>query len=179
MKKGQPQFPCLGSHFTLPLSPPTLSFPVPRWTPESRLKQSQIIRRWKPWAQSTGPQTDLGKERSSRNAWKGGHRAAVTLWHHVLRQVTNAREALADRYQALSGRRMLRSHKVISSFCQEGHSMGMMGDQGWLKTGRRPCFRKVAPQKQQCGAPPSRSSASSGNSNQQLTSSSTARCARP
>ena len=172
MKKEQSQFPCLGSPFTLP-------FLMPRWTPESRLKQSQIIRRWKPWEQSTGPQTDLGKERSSRNAWKGGHRAAATLWHHVLRQVTRARETLAGRYQALSGHRVLRSHEVISSFCQELYSMRMEGDHGQLKTGRRPCFRKVAPQKQQCGAPPSRSSASSENSNQQLTSSSTARCARP
>ena len=116
MKKEQSPFPSLGSHFTLPLSPFTLPFLMPRWTPESRLKQSQIIRRWKPWEQSTGPQTDLGKERSSRNAWKGGHRAAVTLWHHVLRQVTGARETLAGRYQALSRRQMLRGHEVISSF---------------------------------------------------------------
>ena len=44
------------------------------WTLERRRKQAEAIRRWKPWEQSTGPVTPEGRERVSRNAWKGGHR---------------------------------------------------------------------------------------------------------
>ena len=41
---------------------------MPRWTPESRAKQAELIRTWKPWEQSTGPRTDAGKAVSSMNA---------------------------------------------------------------------------------------------------------------
>lgn len=44
------------------------------WTPERRRRQTELIKTWKPWAQSTGPRSLEGKERVSRNAWKGGHR---------------------------------------------------------------------------------------------------------
>jgi hypothetical protein len=44
------------------------------WTLERRQRQAEAIRRWKPWEQSTGPVTPEGRERVSRNAWKGGHR---------------------------------------------------------------------------------------------------------
>lgn len=40
---------------------------MPRWTPESRLKQSQRIREWQPWEKSTGPVTEEGKKTSSKN----------------------------------------------------------------------------------------------------------------
>ena len=39
-----------------------------RWTPESRARQAEAIRGWKPWLQSTGPVTADGKKISSRNA---------------------------------------------------------------------------------------------------------------
>jgi hypothetical protein len=41
------------------------------WTPERRAKQSEAVRGWQPWNLSTGPRTDKGKARSSRNADKG------------------------------------------------------------------------------------------------------------
>ena len=44
------------------------------WTPERRAKQAEAIRRWQPWAQSTGPTTAEGKAVSSRNADKGVRR---------------------------------------------------------------------------------------------------------
>ena len=43
------------------------------WTPERRARQAELIRSWKPWGQSTGPRTDEGKVRTSRNGFKGGH----------------------------------------------------------------------------------------------------------
>jgi hypothetical protein len=44
------------------------------WTPERRARQAELIRQWKPWAKSTGPRSQEGKERISSNAWTGGHR---------------------------------------------------------------------------------------------------------
>lgn len=41
------------------------------WTPERRAKQAEAIRRWQPWSKSTGPRTEAGMARSSRNADKG------------------------------------------------------------------------------------------------------------
>ena len=45
------------------------------WTPEERLKQSQLIQSWQPWNKSTGARTPEGKAVSSRNAYKGGIRS--------------------------------------------------------------------------------------------------------
>lgn len=41
-----------------------------RWTLEAKAKQSQLIRSWRPWEQSTGPQSAEGKARSGQNAEK-------------------------------------------------------------------------------------------------------------
>lgn len=46
------------------------------WTPERRAQQAEAIKRWKPWQQSTGPQTDEGKAAASQNALKHGVRSA-------------------------------------------------------------------------------------------------------
>ena len=42
------------------------------WTVEQRLRQSEAIRRWKPWELSTGAKTPQGKAISSKNATKAG-----------------------------------------------------------------------------------------------------------
>ena len=42
------------------------------WTPERRKRQSEAIRQWKPWQQSTGPKSPEGRAVVSRNAWAGG-----------------------------------------------------------------------------------------------------------
>jgi hypothetical protein len=47
------------------------------WTPERRAAQSTEIKNWRPWEHSSGPRTADGKARSSRNAWRGGHRRQV------------------------------------------------------------------------------------------------------
>jgi hypothetical protein len=47
------------------------------WTQERRQRQSEAIRRWSPWKQATGPKTAAGKAHSSRNAYRGGRRAAL------------------------------------------------------------------------------------------------------
>ena len=63
------------------------------WTPERRARQAELIKQWKPWMQSTGPRSAEGKERVSRNAWTGGHRAMLReLTKMVNAEVRAARE---------------------------------------------------------------------------------------
>ncbi|MCB1550982.1 MAG: hypothetical protein KDJ26_03160 [Alphaproteobacteria bacterium] len=45
------------------------------WTQERRLRQSEAIKRWKPWEKSTGAKTKEGKEHSKMNAYKHGARS--------------------------------------------------------------------------------------------------------
>ena len=44
------------------------------WTPERRARQAALIRTWRPWDRSTGPCTEAGKAKASRNAHKAGGR---------------------------------------------------------------------------------------------------------
>ncbi|HDY96928.1 MAG TPA: hypothetical protein ENH72_00420 [Pseudomonas sabulinigri] len=44
------------------------------WTPERRARQAELIRQNRPWERSSGPKSDEGKGKASRNAWKGGVR---------------------------------------------------------------------------------------------------------
>ena len=63
-----------------------------KWTPEQRQRQREAIQRWRPWNQSTGPQSPEGKAAAARNAWTGGH--AVKL-----------RQIIKELNQALKGQR--------------------------------------------------------------------------
>ena len=56
------------------------------WTLERRARQAELIRRWKPWGQSTEPRSPEGKERASRNAYKGD-------WRPLLRELARAMRA--------------------------------------------------------------------------------------
>lgn len=56
------------------------------WSLERRQRQSEAIRRWKPWERSTGPRTAQGKARVSRNAWKGGERLMLRHLAQRLRE---------------------------------------------------------------------------------------------
>ena len=66
------------------------------WTLERRQRQAEAIRSWSPWEQSTGPKSHEGKARSSRNAWRGGHRQQLRdLARMVNGEIRAARETLA------------------------------------------------------------------------------------
>ena len=67
------------------------------WTLERRQRQAELIRQWKPWVQSTGPKSPEGRERVSRNAWTGGHRAQLReLSKMVNAEVRAARELVSS-----------------------------------------------------------------------------------
>jgi len=60
------------------------------WTQEERLKQSEAIRRWKPWESSTGAKSPQGKAISSKNATKTGDsiyvRELIKRMNRILRE---------------------------------------------------------------------------------------------
>lgn len=57
------------------------------WTPEARKAQSEAIRRWKPWKNSTGPKTQAGKNVCRLNAiTHGGHTANMNEIRSLLRR---------------------------------------------------------------------------------------------
>lgn len=67
------------------------------WTKERRARQSALIRTWKPWEQSAGPQTEAGKMRSSQNALIHGGRSKLTI-----RDQKRINELLRDCQAAIS-----------------------------------------------------------------------------
>ena len=62
------------------------------WTLERRARQSELIRTWRPWEQSTGPRTDEGKARTARNGFKGGS------WREI-RELTKAMNQLFQKHR--------------------------------------------------------------------------------
>ena len=42
------------------------------WTRERRKRQSELIRKFRPWERSTGPRTPEGKARAAKNGYRGG-----------------------------------------------------------------------------------------------------------
>ncbi len=59
-------------------------------TPENRHLRGQLIQKWKPWESSTGPKTQHGKAKASRNAFKGGLRQQLQELRRVLREQDQA-----------------------------------------------------------------------------------------
>ncbi len=57
------------------------------WTLEQRQRQSEAIKRWKPWAKSTGPKSPEGKTAVSRNAFTGGELAKL---REVIKELNQA-----------------------------------------------------------------------------------------
>ncbi|MCB1783936.1 MAG: hypothetical protein KDI13_08055 [Alphaproteobacteria bacterium] len=56
------------------------------WSEERRRKQSENIRKTKPWTKTTGPRTPEGKEAVSQNALKHGlHSADIQELRRLLR----------------------------------------------------------------------------------------------
>lgn len=74
------------------------------WTAERRQRQAALIRTWRPWARSTGPKSETGKARVSRNAFKGGWRPQLRELARALREQREPVEALIDRTPPLISR---------------------------------------------------------------------------
>lgn len=74
---------------------------MPRWTPEARQRQRELIQSWVPWQYSTGPTSTEGKAIACQNARLKGRRAEVRAVledakqaMRLLRQLDRERRAL-------------------------------------------------------------------------------------
>lgn len=65
------------------------------WTQEQRRRQAEKIKLWQPWRQSTGPRTEAGKARASRNAYKD------SPWRAVEAELKAIRAVLREQRQVL------------------------------------------------------------------------------
>jgi hypothetical protein len=66
------------------------------WTPEERLRQSKVIRSWKPWESSTGAKTAYGKAISSKNATKTGNSVYVRELIKQMNRILREQKELMD-----------------------------------------------------------------------------------
>src|ERR1017187_9060022 len=55
------------------------------WNSERKVRQSELIRRWKPWRRSTGPKSPEGKAKAAGNADKGSNRAMLKVLARLLK----------------------------------------------------------------------------------------------
>ena len=69
------------------------------WTPEGRALQAELIRTWQPWVKSTGPRSPEGRQRVSRNAWTGGHRAQLRGFTKMVNAEVRASRELINSYR--------------------------------------------------------------------------------
>lgn len=67
------------------------------WSVERRARQSEAIRRWRPWERSTGPVTIEGKARASQNASKGDMRKHLREIRALLRECDGRLETVLTR----------------------------------------------------------------------------------
>ena len=66
-----------------------------QWTAEQRQRQSERIHDWQPWLQSTGPKTQPGKAKSSKNAFRLTFRKMLKTTNYLTRQQRNFEAGLA------------------------------------------------------------------------------------
>ena len=62
------------------------------WTPERKARAAMLIHNWRPWEKTTGPKSELGKNRSKMNAYRHGNRCA---------EVRRIEKALAGHHRVL------------------------------------------------------------------------------
>jgi hypothetical protein len=65
-------------------------------TPEHRALRAELIRRWRPWEQSSGPKTDAGKAVVAMNSWRGNQRGTISAANRLARLISADDLALAS-----------------------------------------------------------------------------------
>jgi hypothetical protein len=80
------------------------------WTAERRARQSERIRRVKPWEKSTGPKTMNGKQMSSQNARK--YSEVISPQFEVMMRVAAHGKRLAPGWSASPS--LMRAERAVS-----------------------------------------------------------------
>jgi hypothetical protein len=77
------------------------------WSPERRVRQAELIRRFAPWRHSTGPKTKAGKARCAKNALRHGSRSGSRI--RELQRIRYALRLAADNIRKV--RLLIRLHQ--------------------------------------------------------------------
>ena len=65
-------------------------------TAEHRKLRAELIRKWKAWEKSTGPNSAAGKAKSAQNAYRGATREMLRELHRALRGQDGARQLIVE-----------------------------------------------------------------------------------
>ena len=75
------------------------------WTMERRQRQAQLIQQWKPWKNSTGPLSSIGKNIVGKNAFKG----------EVRKQLIEINKSLKEHKKLISN---LKNSNQVNFYCK-------------------------------------------------------------
>ena len=111
------------------------------WSPERRARQAALIRNWAPWRRSTGPKTEAGKARCSKNALRHGLRSGARIRElQRIRYVLRLSAENIKRVRLLIQIRQAAARSWIKYKPQYAH---LSGGLPWREPGTRAMLRKI------------------------------------
>jgi hypothetical protein len=101
---------------------------MPRWTEQSRKRQSELIRSWQPWQKSSGPVTEQGKAIASKNR----NPSDFFVFHgiQIRADTRQGRRLVHELMEALAKHRL----KLISDQECRQRIEDLLGKNGYLET---------------------------------------------
>ena len=98
------------------------------WTPEARKAQSEAIRRWQPWKNSTGPKTQDGKNLCRLNAQRHGrYNANINARRREMSKIlAHQRRFLQSVKQVMKLQKYLKTPErtiMMNNLAAEGHAV--------------------------------------------------------
>ena len=65
-----------------------------KWTPEQKARQAELIKLWRPWETTQGPDTPEGKKRSAMRGYKGDPRGTLAEARKLARVIADDKKFL-------------------------------------------------------------------------------------
>ena len=117
------------------------------WTPERRARQAALIRNWAPWRRSTGPKTEAGKARCSKNALKHGGRSRARILE--LQRIRRILRKVGENIRAV--RLFIRLRDARPRIKYKPHYAQLSNRFSWREPGTRAMLRATRSGGETCG----------------------------
>jgi len=111
------------------------------WSPERRARQAALIRNWAPWRHSTGPKTEAGKERCSKNALRHGGRSRAHI--RELQRIRYVLRLAADNIRKVRLLIQMRQAAARPRLKYKPRYAHVSGRLPWREPGTRAMLRKI------------------------------------
>jgi hypothetical protein len=111
------------------------------WSPERRARQAALIRGWAPWRHSTGPKTEAGKERCSKNALRHGGRSRAHI--RELQRIRYVLRLAAENIRKVSFLIQMRQAAACPRLKYKPQYAHVSGRLPWREPGTRAMLRKI------------------------------------